>query len=59
MRVDLGSYCNNTNSTGPHATDLEPLDESIHVVNYFQIIWGFFALTAKIIRKLLHLDIDV
>lgn len=58
MRVDLGSRCNNTNSTGPQTTCLEPLDESIHRVNYFQIIWGFFALTVKIIGKLLHLDLE-
>lgn len=59
MRVDLGFRCNNTNSTGPQTTCFEPLDESIHRVNYFQIIWGFLALTVKIIRKLLPLDLDV
>ena len=58
MRVDLVPHHNKINHTGPRATGLEPLVESIHIVNYFQIIWGFFALAARIIGKLLHLNLE-
>lgn len=33
MRADLQPCCNKINPTGPQATRLEPLDESIHIVN--------------------------
>lgn len=58
MWGDLVSHHNKINPTGSRATGLELLVESIHIVNYLQIIWGFFVRAAKIIRKSLHLNLE-